>query len=125
MKAVFTSSSTQPLLMECSDRMRRTFSRSRMAASIPTRILAPVGRSWGQTSSEHRALKFAVKAFGKILILRGVADEARVIFDGLADHRKQIVNQLIRYRAPDIRRVYIPKPGKTEKRPLGVPTHRA
>src|SRR5262244_1860359 len=26
------------------------------------------------------------------------------------------------YRAPDIRRVSIPKPGKTEKRPLGVPT---
>ena len=26
------------------------------------------------------------------------------------------------YRAPDIRRVYIPKPGKAEKRPLGVPT---
>lgn len=25
------------------------------------------------------------------------------------------------YRAPDIRRVYIPKPGKPEKRPLGVP----
>lgn len=25
------------------------------------------------------------------------------------------------YRAPDIRRVYIPKPGKQEKRPLGVP----
>ncbi len=26
------------------------------------------------------------------------------------------------YGAPNIRRVYIPKPGKTEKRPLGVPT---
>ena len=26
------------------------------------------------------------------------------------------------YRAPVVRRVYIPKPGKTEKRPLGVPT---
>ena len=26
------------------------------------------------------------------------------------------------YRAPDIRRVFIPKPGKHEKRPLGVPT---
>jgi RNA-directed DNA polymerase len=26
------------------------------------------------------------------------------------------------YTAPDIRRVYIPKPGKQEKRPLGVPT---
>jgi RNA-directed DNA polymerase len=26
------------------------------------------------------------------------------------------------YRAPDIGRVYIPKPGKTEKRPFGVPT---
>ena len=25
------------------------------------------------------------------------------------------------YRAPDIRRAYIPKPGKREKRPLGVP----
>jgi RNA-directed DNA polymerase len=25
------------------------------------------------------------------------------------------------YRAPNIRRVYIPKPGKREKRPLGVP----
>ena len=25
------------------------------------------------------------------------------------------------YQAPDIRRVYIPKPGKQEKRPLGVP----
>ena len=25
------------------------------------------------------------------------------------------------YQAPDIRRVYIPKPGKREKRPLGVP----
>jgi len=26
------------------------------------------------------------------------------------------------YRAPDIRRVYIPKPGKQEMRSLGVPT---
>jgi RNA-directed DNA polymerase len=26
------------------------------------------------------------------------------------------------YKAPNIRRVYIPKPGKSEKRPLGVPT---
>jgi hypothetical protein len=26
------------------------------------------------------------------------------------------------YRAPNIRRVYIPKPGKQEQRPLGVPT---
>ncbi len=26
------------------------------------------------------------------------------------------------YRAKDVRRVYIPKPGKTEKRPLGIPT---
>ena len=26
------------------------------------------------------------------------------------------------YPAPNIRRVYIPKPGKQEKRPLGVPT---
>jgi retron-type reverse transcriptase len=32
-----------------------------------------------------------------------------------SDHRQG-------YRAPHIRRVYIPKPGKMEKRPLGVPT---
>jgi RNA-directed DNA polymerase len=29
------------------------------------------------------------------------------------------------YRAPEIRRVYIPKPGKQEMRPLGVPTVKA
>jgi len=26
------------------------------------------------------------------------------------------------YKAPAVRRVWIPKPGKTEKRPIGVPT---
>lgn len=34
---------------------------------------------------------------------------------------EMIANKLSKYKAGKIRRVYIPKPGKTEKRPLGIP----
>jgi RNA-directed DNA polymerase len=34
------------------------------------------------------------------------------------------LRHLSRWTADRIRRVYIPKPGKTEKRPLGIPTMR-
>ena len=47
--------------------------------------------------------------------------EARKTFkDWVGPMLDQIYRQ--GYKAPDIRRVYIPKPGKAEKRPLGVPT---
>lgn len=47
--------------------------------------------------------------------------EAKESFDGWIGEMLQSVHRG-GYRAPDIRRVYIPKPGKQEKRPLGVPT---
>jgi RNA-directed DNA polymerase len=47
--------------------------------------------------------------------------EAKECFGEWIDAMLQSVHRK-GYRAPDIRRVYIPKPGKQEKRPLGVPT---
>jgi len=47
--------------------------------------------------------------------------EARESFGGWIGAMLQSVHRQ-GYKAPDIRRVYIPKPGKQEKRPLGVPT---
>jgi RNA-directed DNA polymerase len=49
------------------------------------------------------------------------ATEAKESFSEWIDVMLQSVHRQ-GYRAPDIRRVYIPKPGKREKRPLGVPT---
>ena len=46
--------------------------------------------------------------------------EAKERFGEWVDNMLQSVHRQ-GYRAPDIRRVYIPKPGKQEKRPLGVP----
>jgi RNA-directed DNA polymerase len=47
--------------------------------------------------------------------------EAKESFEGWIGAMLQSVHRQ-GYPAPDIRRVYIPKPGKQEKRPLGVPT---
>jgi group II intron reverse transcriptase/maturase len=46
--------------------------------------------------------------------------EAKAEFDAWIDSMLQDVHRK-GYQAPAIRRVYIPKPGKQEKRPLGVP----
>ncbi|MBX9839065.1 MAG: hypothetical protein K2X69_12235 [Silvanigrellaceae bacterium] len=44
--------------------------------------------------------------------------------DEFLKNHKSIINSIhkMSYKAPPVRRVYIPKPGKTEKRPIGVPT---
>jgi len=47
--------------------------------------------------------------------------EAKQDFNGWIETMLQSVHRQS-YRAPPIRRVYIPKPGKQEKRPLGVPS---
>jgi len=47
--------------------------------------------------------------------------EAKETFQGWIGEMLQSVHRN-GYKAPVIRRVYIPKPGKQEKRPLGVPT---
>jgi group II intron reverse transcriptase/maturase len=48
-------------------------------------------------------------------------EAAKTSFDGWIEPMLQSIHRQ-GYRAPNIRRVYIPKPGKAEKRPLGVPT---
>src|SRR6201989_762050 len=48
-------------------------------------------------------------------------EAAKESFDGWIEPMLESIHRQ-GYRAPDIRRVYIPKPGKTEKHPLGVPT---
>src|ERR1700746_2815123 len=48
-------------------------------------------------------------------------EAAKESFDGWIEPMLESIHRQ-GYRAPNIRRVYIPKPGKTEKRPLGVPT---
>jgi RNA-directed DNA polymerase len=49
------------------------------------------------------------------------AEAAKKSFDEWIEPMLQSIHRQ-GYRAPDIRRIYIPKPGRTEKRPLGVPT---
>ena len=49
------------------------------------------------------------------------AEAAKEGFGGWIEPMLQSVHRR-GYRAPAVRRVYIPKPGKQEKRPLGVPT---
>jgi group II intron reverse transcriptase/maturase len=51
---------------------------------------------------------------------RQTVAEAKENFGGWIEEMLQSVHRQ-GYRAPDIRRVYIPKPGKQEPRPLGVP----
>src|SRR5215471_18785878 len=51
---------------------------------------------------------------------RQTVAEAKESFGGWIEEMLQSVHRQ-GYRAPDIRRVYIPKPGKQEQRPLGVP----
>src|SRR5215471_9960504 len=51
---------------------------------------------------------------------RQMVAEAKESFGDWIEEMLQSVHRQ-GYRAPDIRRVYIPKPGKQEQRPLGVP----
>src|SRR5579862_7162387 len=52
---------------------------------------------------------------------RQTAEAAKQSFGEWVEPMLQSIHRQA-YRAPAVRRVYIPKPGKTEKRPLGVPT---
>jgi RNA-directed DNA polymerase len=69
-------------------------------------------------------------AVTKVVANRGAAGVDHVsveqLRDHAADHVRSLEEQLRQgsYRPQSIRRVYIPKPGSTEKRPLGIPTVR-
>lgn len=61
---------------------------------------------------------------------RGAAGVDRVTIDEFARHLAQNLKRLTQtlreetYRPQDVKRVWIPKPGSTEQRPLGIPTVR-
>jgi RNA-directed DNA polymerase len=69
-------------------------------------------------------------ATAKVVSHRGAAGVDHVDVEAFAQHaeryQKELREQLRRgsYRPQAIRRVYIPKPGSDEKRPLGIPTVR-
>jgi RNA-directed DNA polymerase len=69
-------------------------------------------------------------ATAKVVSNRGAAGVDHVDVEAFAQHvethQKELREQLRqgRYRPQAIRRVYIPKPGSDEKRPLGIPTVR-
>jgi RNA-directed DNA polymerase len=67
-------------------------------------------------------------AAGKVLDKKGAAGVDRQTVEGFAEHERQELQRLHeqlregRYRPALVRRVWIPKPGSAEKRPLGIPT---
>src|SRR3954447_9771694 len=58
-KARVTSSSTQSLAMECSERISSSLSRSRIASSMASQVLAPIGRSWVGSIAKCESPTFA------------------------------------------------------------------
>lgn len=66
----------------------------------------------------------------KVLGKKGAAGIDRQTVDDFADHEREELRHLLEqlrdgtYRPSPVRRTWIPKPGSTEKRPLGIPTVR-
>jgi RNA-directed DNA polymerase len=66
----------------------------------------------------------------KVMSKKGAAGVDRQTVEGFDEHSRQELRRLHtelrerRYRPATVRRVWIPKPGSSEKRPLGIPTVR-
>lgn len=67
---------------------------------------------------------------GKVLGKQGAAGVDRQTVDNFAEHEREEIQRLHQelrdgnYRPAPVRRVWIPKPGSSEKRPLGIPAVR-
>lgn len=67
---------------------------------------------------------------GKVLAKKGAAGIDRQTVDNFAEHNREELQRLHEqlwgdsYRPAAVRRVWIPKPGSSEKRPLGIPNVR-
>lgn len=86
--------------------------------------------AWHSLIDKVYALEPLRAAYRKVAANRGSAGVDHVTVEDFARELEQNLEQLHealktgRYRPQAIRRVYIPKPGSREKRPLGIPTVR-
>ncbi len=88
------------------------------------------GGKWFRLIDKVYALPNLRKAFARVKANGGAAGVDHVTVEGFERHREANLEQLSQslrvgtYRPQAIRRVWIPKPGTQEKRPLGIPTVR-
>ncbi len=88
------------------------------------------GGKWYSLIDKVRSLHNLKSAFAKVKRNRGSAGVDRVPIKMFEAHLEENLNRLSEmlkegsYRPQAIRRVWIPKPGSREKRPLGIPTVR-
>jgi len=86
----------------------------------------------GEVGTVHQLQRRLLRSYyAKLLAVRKISQESQgkrtAGIDGMKSltpsQRFELAQKLdIKHRARPIRRVYIPKPGKSEKRPLSIPT---
>jgi len=76
------------LLIDCSDRISSSLSRSRAALSISSSIMPPIGKSCGANRQR------TVDAISEALILGRITNEVGVILDSLIGERGQMIDQI-------------------------------
>jgi len=88
------------------------------------------GGKWFSLMDKVYALPNLRQAFARVKANAGAAGVDHVTVKEFAGHLEANLEKLSRtladgsYRPPAVRRVWIPKPGSKEKRPLGIPTVR-
>jgi RNA-directed DNA polymerase len=86
------------------------------------------GGVWFSLMDKVYSLRNLLAGYGKVAANKGAAGVDRVTVQHFGkdvfDHVDRVQEQLRTdtYRPREIRRVYIPKPGTSEQRPLGIPT---
>lgn len=99
----------------------------RMLAAL---VMGVRGGRWYSLIDKVSSLENLRAAFEKVKANRGAPGVDHVTVDQFEARREENLNHLSEtlrngtYRPQKIRRVYIPKPGSKEKRPLGIPTVR-
>ena len=99
----------------------------RMLATLETGI---EGGKWFRLIDKVWNAKNLARSLHKVVAKGGSAGIDKQSVNQIAKHREQTIQKLEQelrtnqYRAQAVKRVWIPKPGSQEKRPLGVPTVR-
>lgn len=99
----------------------------RMLASLETGVK---GGQWYSLMDKVYSLNHLRQAFARVKANGGAAGVDQVTISKFEDREEKNLEQLARslrdssYRPQALRRVWIPKPGSQQKRPLGIPTVR-